>query len=473
MLGKLGNMAAKRVMKRVAASVIAMSMASTALAETLADTLTYAYMNSGVVEQNRAVLRAADEDVAQALAAMRPALEWSGAVSRSYGVSGVPGFATGSVSNTANIQLSASLVLYAGNRRTLAIDLAKESVLATRAQLLAAEQSVLLNAATAFLDIREAVETLKLRQNNVRVIQQEVRAANDRFEVGEITRTDVAAAQARLAAANAALAAAEGALITAGELYHLYVGRDPGSLVQPSALPRIPSSVAEAKRQAVQRHPSVISAQHSVAAAELQILIAKGAMKPTVSVTGSYGLTESFDSQAFNQGGTVSIGGSGPIYQGGELSSVVRQAQASRDQARAGLHVAVLTVEQNVGAAYAALRVAQANKISFQEQVRAARTAFEGVREEAKLGARTTLDVLDAEQELLDARANLISSEVTEFQAAYAVLSSLGLMTAAALDLDVPQFDPAAYYNMVKTAPVSRSQQGQELDRVLRALGKD
>ncbi len=463
--------------KKVAVAAISMTVASTvwtaAWAETLAETLTYTYMHSGVVDQNRALLRAADEDVAQALASMRPILNWTGQVRRQYGTAGTSTITQRTSTWDATVGLSAELVLYQGNRRKLGIDAAKEAVLSARGDLLSAEQTVLLRAAVAFLSIREAAETLGLRQNNVRVIRQEVRAANDRFDVGEVTRTDVALAEARLAAAVAALAAAEGNLIVAGEEFHAAVGRDPGKLVTPSKLPSLPSSVEDAKTQAVRRHPDMIAAQHSVAVAELNVLIAEGAMKPTLSVTGSYGVTNEFDNGDFSRGGTVALQGSGPIYRGGELSSLVRQALARRDQARAGLHVVRLSIEQGVGNAYAQLRVARANKSSFQEQVRAAQTAFQGVREEAKLGARTTLDVLDAEQELLDARANLIAAEVAEFQAAYQVLAAIGLMTADALRLDVPQFDPSAYYNLVKTAPMARSKQGQELDRVLRALGKD
>ncbi|MFW2587815.1 TolC family outer membrane protein [Sagittula sp. SSi028] len=468
----LGSIYAKGV-KRVVATVFAMSMATTALGETLAETLSDAYQHSGAIEQNRALLRSADEDVALALAAMRPILEWSGSVARSFSDSGVPGLVSNTVTNTASFELSSELVLYAGGRLKRGVDLAKESVLATRASLVGAEQLVLLSAATAFLDIREAVETLSLRQNNVRVLRQEVRAANDRFEVGEVTRTDVALAQAALAEAVAALAAAEGSLITAGEQFHRYVGRDPGNLVAPTSLPKIPASVEEAKKLAVRQHPDMVQARHAVAAAELQILIAEGAMKPTVALSGSYGITESLSSDAFEKGGSIALGASGDIYKGGELSALVRQAIAARDAQRAALHVAYLTVEQDVGIAYSNLRVAQANKRSFQEQVRAARTAFQGVREEASLGARTTLDVLDAEQDLLDARVALISAEVAEFQAAYSVLESVGLMTAEALQLDVPKFDPSAYYNLVRTAPVQRSKQGQELDRVLKALGKN
>jgi outer membrane protein len=291
--------------------------------------------------------------------------------------------------------------------------------------------------------------------------------------VGEVTRTDVATAEAQLAAAQAALTAAEGALVSAGEEYFAAVGKKPTNLVPPTSLPTLPATVEAAKAMAVRQHPAMIQQQHVVAAQELAILVAKGAMKPTLSLTGRYGITEDFDDTDYSRGGSITLSGGGTIYQGGALASAVRQAMANRDAARAALHVTRMEVEQAVGTAYVSLRVARANVTSFQEQVRAANVAFQGVREEAKLGARTTLDVLDAEQDLLDARASLISAQVAEYQAAYQVLSAIGLMTADALKLSVPRFDPAQYYNLVKSAPVAKSKQGQELDRVLRALGKD
>ncbi|MCA0955000.1 TolC family outer membrane protein [Mameliella alba] len=454
-------------------------MAAPSWAETLADAMTKAYLNSGLLEQNRATLRAADEDVAQALAELRPVLSWAGNIKREYGYSGRFSATTGafvesgSFSNTASFNLIASITLYAGGRNKLGLDAAKEQVLATRAQLVAVEQQVLLRAAAAFMNIRRFGETVNLRQNNVRVIQQELRAARDRFEVGEVTRTDVALAEARLAQARAALAAAQGDLLVAGEEYLAAVGDKPRNLVNPRALPKLPASVAEAKKQALRQHPELIAQQHVVTATELAILIAKGAKKPVVSLEGSYGVTESFDDRTFSRGGSVTLGASGPIYSGGALDSSLRQAMANRDASRGQLHVVLTQIEQNVGQAYANLRVARANRTSFEQQVRAATVAFQGVREEAKLGARTTLEVLDAEQELLDARASLVGAQVDEAIAAYQVLSSLGLLTAEALHLDVPSFDPAAYYNLVKTAPMKRSKQGAELDRVLKALGKE
>lgn len=469
--------------RAAAGATLALSMSVPAWADTLAEALTSAYMHSGLLEQNRATLRAADEDVAIALADLRPVLSWAADIKRdfsfagAYSTSAFTGVTTfntgGSITHTASLSLIAEIVLYAGGRNRMGIDVAKEQVLATRASLVSVEQQVLFRAVAAFMNIRRFSETVSLRENNVRVIQQEVRAARDRFEVGEVTRTDVALAEARLAQARAAFAAAQGDLIVAGEEYLAAVGKKPRNLVNPRSLPSLPSGVADAKAQAVQRHPELIAQQHTVTALEIAILIAEAAKKPTVSLQGRYGVTDNLDNRAFNRGGSLTLGASGPIYSGGALDASVRKAVANRDSSRGRLHVVRHEIEQNVGNAYSNLRVARANRSSFEEQVRAATVAFRGVREEAKLGARTTLDVLDAEQELLDARASLISSQVDEAIASYQVLSALGLLTADALKLDVPQFDPSAYYNLVKSAPMKRSKQGAELDRVLRALGKD
>ncbi|KZY30526.1 hypothetical protein A3731_05030 [Roseovarius sp. HI0049] len=196
-------------------------------------------------------------------------------------------------------------------------------------------------------------------------------------------------------------------------------------------------------------------------------------MKPSVSLTSRLGAGEEIDGTDYTRSGSVGVTVSGPIYQGGLLSSAKRQAMAQADSLRGALHVTRKQVVEDVGNAYAILRAAQASRQAGQEQVRAARVAFRGVREEAKLGARTTLDVLDAEQELLDAQAGLISAETDLYIAAYTVLETIGELTAKDLRLNVRTYDPATYYDLVKDAPVPISPQGQKLDRVLRALGKE
>ncbi len=446
-----------------------------AWSETLADALTSAYNHSGLIEQNRAVLRAADEDVAQAVSALRPVLSWAADVTRNFGyrrANSTLGQVVGSFDSSATISLIASVTIYDGGASRLRIGAAKESVLATRAELLSVEQDVLFRAAQAFMEMRRATETVALRQNNLRVLRREVQAARDRFEVGEVTRTDVSLAEARLASAQSALSTAQGQLVIAQEEYRAAVGRKPGALVTPRGLPNFPGSVDKAKNFAVRNHPQMIRVQHLVTANELGIEIAKANMKPTVTGRARLGYTDQFGNNNYSSGGSISLNAEGPIYQGGRLSSIVRQAMAQRDQTRAGLHLTRHSIQQNVGNAYVQLEVARANRRAFESQVRAARVAFQGVREEATLGARTTLDVLDAEQELLDAQANLISAQVDEQVAAYAILSATGQLTAAQLKLSVPQYDPSGYYNLVKGAP-GRSKQGDQLDRVLKSLGKN
>lgn len=476
----------QRVKAKLAAAGMAVALATApvaALAESLADAMAAAYEHNGLVDQNRALLRAADEDVAQAVSALRPIVGWAADLTHQWGeagsystssLTGVTTFRTGdSASTDITLGISAELLLYDFGTSKIKIDIAKESVLATRQALLSAEQSVLLRAASAYLEVLRNKAFVDLRQNNVRVIGVELRAAKDRYEVGEVTKTDVSIAEARLAAARSALAAAQGGLARAVEEFRAAVGRRPGKLTQPRHVPVSVKTVEAAKATALANHPEMLKIQHEVAASELGILAAEGANKPTVTLNGSYGVTETFNSQVYSKGGSIGIQAKGPIYYGGRLASVVRKAMAQRDQARAGLHQMRDQLAQNVGNAWAQLQVARASRVASERQVRASTVAFRGVREEATLGARTTLDVLDAEQELLDAKANLVSATIDEHAAAYQLLASMGLLTADRMKLKVPRYDPAAYYNLVKDAPAPISKQGQKLDKVLKALNKD
>jgi outer membrane protein len=451
---------------------------SSAWSETLADALVGAYTTSGLLEQNRALLRAADEDVATAAAALRPIISYTADVTRNFGDSqGVNVLSgLGTTNNLEQTVLSTGLVgellLYDGGASVLAREAAKETVLATRQQLISIEQSVLLRAVQAYLNVVAAREVVSLRQNNLRLLQQELQAAQDRFDVGEVTRTDVAQAEASLAQARSGLATAQGELLQANEEYRNVVGRAPGALNPLPRLPQINRSVDDARAFAVRTHPDLRAAQHQVAAAELNIDRAEASLNPRVTANARLGVSDSTRGNDFTRSGSVGIQLSGPIYQGGALSSSIRRAMATRDAQRGNLLEVRRTVSQNVGNAYAALSSQRASLDASEERIRAARIAFEGVREEASLGARTTLDVLDAEQELLDAETSRIAAEANVYIAAYAVLQSVGRLTAQELALNVQIYDPAAYYNLVKDAPVPSSRQGQQLDQVLRSLQK-
>ena len=447
----------------LSAGIVPAMIAVPASAQSIATTLSSAYENSGLLEQNRALLRAADEDVAQAQSALAPILSWAANSTWTDPV------ASGDkISSTAS--LSASILLYDFGGSQAAIEATKEVVLSTRQQLIDLEQEVLLRAISAHLDVLRFQEFVRLRENNVRVITQQLRAANDRFEVGEVTRTDVSQAEAFLAEARANLAASQGDLAQAVEEYRLAAGIDPTGL---AAVPRaaISYSEDEAKAFALRNHPSIRAAQHNVSAAELNIAQAEAALRPTVDLSGrlALDLDELNDGFETNQSVTLSIGG--PISQGGRLASSIRQAMARRDAQRASLHVTSQNIEGEVGVAYALLAVSRASRDATDRQIRASRVAFDGIQEEADLGARTTLDVLDAEQDLLDAQVNSISAAIDETLAGYRVLSAMGVLTAEDLNLGVQSYDPAAYYNLVKDAPLGLSERGQALDRVLRAIG--
>lgn len=459
----------------VCACVAAFGTSRAAEAETLADALVGAYTHSGLLDQNRALLRAADEDVASAVSTMRPIVTWSASLTQNYGrvrnASSLSSIENDSL--TAAVNLAAQLTIYDFGARQFRIEAAKESVLATRDALLDLEQQILLRAVAAYMGVIEASEFVALRRNNLRLLTQEERAAQDRFEVGEVTRTDVALAQAQLAQARSGLAAAQGDLIIAAEEYRNVVGRAPAKLRQPPSLPRYNPSVDAAKSVAVRQHPSLRSAQHQVAAADLLVKATEADMRPSVRITGNLTLSEDLNDNVYNRGGSIGIEAGQTIYQGGSLSATARRAQAQRDAQRGNLHVVRHQVQQDVGTAYAQLNSVQAQLEASERQVRAASIAFRGIREEAALGARTTLDVLDAEQSLLDAQSTQLSARANLYVAAYRILSSTGRLTAKDLRLPVQIYDPAEYYNLVKDAPAKRSKQGQNLDRVLRALQKD
>ncbi|MEZ5732959.1 MAG: TolC family outer membrane protein [Paracoccaceae bacterium] len=431
-----------------------------ARAETLADALIAAYRNSNILDQNRAVLRAADEDVATAVSSLRPVLQW--VLDSGYSRSSV------ARSNfSATLALSGQVVLWDAGRNKLGVDIAKEAVLSTREALVQVEQDILLNAVDAYFMVRSELENVAINQNSVRVIGETLRATQDQFEVGEVTRTDVALAEAQLASARAGLAAAEGRLAAAREVYKATVGAYPGTLAGAPREPALPPSVQAAAALAQRQHPAIRRAQREVNLAELRIAAAAAERRPELTADMSLGLTD-----GGRNSGSVGLSMSQTIYAGGRLSAAHRKAIAGRDGARAALHQTAVEVGQGVATAWANIEVLRAQIVATEQQIRAATVAYRGVQEEAKLGARTTLDVLNAEQSLLDAQASRIEAEAELQVAIYSLLSAMGLLTVDHLSLGIPTYDAAAYYEAVKSAPAT-SVQGKSLDRVLQAIGRN
>ncbi len=465
----------RRLIQMVLASGLSFGLASAVSAETLADALISAYKESNLLDQNQAVLRAADEGVAQAVGALRPVIEYTAQANLRRSKSDsflTPGQMSGDVAQTQSFQLSASLSIYDWGRGKIGVDLARESVLATRQALTSVEQNVLLDAVSAYVDVRLQSETLALRQSNTRLITQELRAANDRFEVGEATRTDVALAQARLAAAQAGEQGAQGAFDLARERFKATVGHYPGKLAGLPKAPQLPKTIDDARAIALRSHPSILQLQHQVKIADLQIELSKANFQPVIS--GSAALTENWsqgEETPFNPD-TESLGVqmSQTIYAGGQKASILREAIANQENARAGLHQTGVVISENVGRAWSNISVSSANIQSGEQQVRAAQAAFDGVKEEADLGARTTLDVLDAEQDLLDARFARLQAEANLYIGVYQLLSTMGLLTVDHLNLGIVTYDVDSYYDAVKNAP-AHSAQGAALDRILGSIG--
>ncbi len=427
-------------------------------AESLGDALISAYKASDLLAQNQAVLRAADEDVATAVATLRPVLAF---VLQSQYTDGTLG------ENTTNAGiLNFDWTIYDFGRSRLGLDIARESVLGTRQALVGVEQNVFLSAVRAYMDVRRAGQTAEVNRTSVNLISEQLKAAEDRFAVGEITRTDVALAEARLAAAKAGLAAAEGDLDVARASYKAEIGHESDGQTMLPAAPAFPKSLSEAQAIAQRLHPAVLQAQHQARVADLEAELARAQHRPTLGVN-----LKAQQDDGGAESGVATLKLTQPLFTGGKIASGERKAIAGRDAARAALTRTGIAVTQQVANAWSGIEVARAQIIAIDRQIQAAQLAYDGTREEAALGARTTLDVLDAENELLRAKSDRISAEANLQVALYSLLSAMGLLTAENLKLGIPTYDPEAYYNAVKSAPLSA--QGAKLDRVLKAIGKN
>ncbi|WP_209596941.1 TolC family outer membrane protein [Ruegeria sp. HKCCSP351] len=444
-----------------------------AWADNITDAFIGAYNTSGLLEQNRALLRAADEDVAIALSALRPIINWTVQVSQDYTRSRVNNVVTTNEPSRFFSGLTLSQLLYDGGASVLGKQSAQETVLSTRQTLIDIEQQVLIRAANAYLGVLLQEETVAIRQNNVDVSAEELRASNDRFEVGEVTRTDVALSEAQLASSQADLAVARGELSIAQAEYVNAVGKAPGRTAGQPSLPNLPRSEAEAVNLAQRNHPAILSAQHQVRAFDLVVQQQRANLGPNVSLNADAGVSERYDNNDYVNDATVSLNFTQPIYAGGRLAASVRRAMASRDASRANLLNVQKNITQGVTDRYAAFQAASASLRASTERVNASQVAFDGIREEATLGARTTLDVLNAQQDLLDAQLAEVASRTERSRAAYQLLQAQGLLTAERLGLAVQIYDPTLYYNLVKNAPAQVSKQSKDLDRVLKALRRD
>ena len=439
--------------------------------ETLESALVQAYINNPSLNSQRASVRVTDENVPQALSGYRPKVSITGTggqqslSSNSRVVS--PNLAPNVAPNTpatyalqsgyntpASYGATITQTLFNGFQTANKTRQAESQVQAARATLRVTEQTVLLNAATAYMNLLRDTAILDLQRRNVEVLQEQLRQTRDRFNVGEVTRTDVAQSESRLAAGRSQVLSAEATYKASAATYRQVIGVDPGKLTAGSPVDRFsPQNLPAAVGLATVVHPAVSTAQFNVDAATQAVKVAEASLYPTVSVTGQYtknyevvGSLNTIENYQASVLGTLSI----PIYQGGAEYSLIRQAKETLGQRRLDLDVARDQVRQTTVQAWGQLDAAKSNVDSTQAQVQAAEIALNGVREEARVGQRTTLDVLNAQQELVNARVSLVGAQRDRVVASYTLLASVGRLAPEVLGLRVPVYQPQIHYEQVR-----------------------
>ena len=427
---------------------------SVAQAETLADAIALAYQTNPTLQQQRASARITDEGVVQAKTGFRPTVGGTLDVTGSN-----TDFAAGGADlkqSGSSATLSISQPLYTGGRASANLSAAEADVLSAREGLRSVEQSVLVNVVQAYVDVRRDQERLRIAKENVAVLQRQLDESNARFDVGEITRTDVAQSQARLAAAKAGLSSAQAQLEVSRAAYAAVVGQTPGELApEPSLAGLLPGTVDQAFEAAQTTNPGVTSARYNEQAAAARVAVAKAGYRPTVSARASLGYAadkrSGVGSQFDDYDRTVagSITASVPIFTGGLTTSQVRAATERENAARGATESAKRTAIQQVSNAWSNLLASRAGLISNEEQVRATRIAFEGVRQEQQVGLRTTLDVLNAQLELSNAELALVSARRDEYVASAVVLQAMGQLDVGKLSSSTAAYDPKVSYDRV------------------------
>jgi outer membrane protein len=441
-------------------SVLVLMGASGVSAETLESALARAYGNNPELNAQRAGVRVRDEDVAQAKSGYRPRINATADIGRTFvdadtGRPRTP-FGTGgssiSRSTPRGFGVEINQPIFDGFQTSNRVRAAESGVLGSREQLNTTEQNVLLDAATAYMDVLRDTAILDLQRNNVEVIDEQLRQTRDRFNVGEVTRTDVAQAEARLAASRSEASLAEANLRNSIAVYRQVVGVEPQQLAPGRPLDSLtPRTIDAALKVALSEHPAIKARQHAVDVAELQVKVAQGALAPQLGVAGS--VDQRYDRQSVGDSAlsaSVVARLTVPIYEGGQAYSATRQAKEEAGQRRLEADLVRDQVRAQVSSSWGRLEAARAQIQAAQAQIDAAETALSGVREEARVGQRTTLDVLNAQQELLTARVNLIQAQRDRVVASYSLVNAMGRLHSRALALKVNHYSPKIHYDQVK-----------------------
>ena len=440
----------------VAMSALLGTSAAQAQTKTLQDAMITAYSNNPALQASRALLRATDENVPAALAGWRPTVTLNASAGPSWGTQTNP---VGGQLYTTNekryITTGTATVtqpIYRGGRTVAATNKAENLVMAQRATLLAQEEQTFSDTVTAYVNVIDTQETLDLDRNNEEVLTRQLQATNDRFRVGEITRTDVAQAQAALAGAVATRETAEGALQSARASYQKTVGELPGKLVDPQPLGLPSKTLEEAKALARGNNPNVVAAVFKNASDKDNFDLQYAALMPQVALqaTGSTAKNQTYRDY-YNQGSQVGLTLTVPLYQGGSEYAAIRQARQSEQQSHQLIDDARATAVQQAISAWETYQATKSSIASNRQQIKANEVALEGVQREAIVGSRTTLDVLNAEQALLTSRTQLVQNLSTLVANSYAVAAAVGRLTARDLNLPVPYYNEKAYYEAVRS----------------------
>lgn len=422
---------------------------SPARTETLNEALARAYSTNPQILSERAALRATDEEVPQALSNWRPKVTVTG----ESGKERIDSNTSTTERNPGSIDFKVAQPIFRGGRTLYQTRRAEANIAAGRSQLLSTEQRVLLASVQAYMNVVRDLAVLDLNRNNEQRLQRQLQAARDRFRVGEITRTDVAQAEAAVAGATASRIQSEGAVVNSRATYRALIGDMPGTLKKPDDKLDLPASEDEALKRAEARNPDVERARLRATAASHNVQLVRGELLPRIDLTGE--LTKEQDTTARGSKrdtaaltATLTV----PLYQAGDVYSRLRAAKETMAQRQEDYDDSRRTVQQTATSAWNNLQTTRAAVRSFQAQIRANEIALEGVQREALVGSRTVLDVLDAEQALLNSRVSLVGSERDEVVARFALLSATGSLTAEELKL------PVAFYDREKNAKDVRDQ---------------
>ena len=441
----------RRLLSVVGGAFFIAGVATPTQATSLSEALAMSYRTNPDLQAARRALGAVNEGVPQALAGWRPNVNVQASAGQQRVDQQDSTFSEEETTTPLSGRFEVEQPLYRGGRTSASTQRAVSNVGAERARLLDTEQDVLLRTVRAYMDVWRDQAILRLNKSNVEVLRRQLEATQDRFDVGEVTRTDVSQAESRLSRAIADRVAARGQLQASRAAYQEVVGRPPEKLADPKPPTTLPANLDKVIEIARSQNPQVRAARFSELAARKNVRAVSGELLPEASLLGRASKSanqSSSDSEreVFELLAQVTI----PLYQSGAVYSRVREAKQTANQRRLELRSARRTVEQEAVNAWEDLKAAQAQIQAFQDQVESAEIALEGVRQENQVGARTVLDVLDAEQELLNAQVDLVRAQRDEIVANYTVLFSLGRLTADARDLPVEVFNVEDAFKKVR-----------------------